>query len=239
MQKTTLPCGSVVKHDLRGKRFGRLNVVSYAGRKKHNGCWNVVCECGTEKCVRADHLIEGATVSCGCRRDENAGYSRRTHGMTNSSEYKVWEAMIARCRNPNNKSFEDYGKRGIDVCDRWRNSFTCFIADMGMRPSSAHSIDRIDNNGNYDPSNCQWATRTQQARNTRRNRMLTLNGVTKCMSEWSLEVGICVGTIFSRLKKGWGVVDALTYPINGPRHLRKRQGRAGTLLTEGPIACKP
>src|SRR5690606_36633953 len=129
--------------------------------------WLCLCDCGNEKSVRADSLVSGRILSCGCYHKEAVSQRTRTHGLSNTLEYHIWENMIQRCTNPNHLAFGYYGGRGITVCDRWRNDFTAFINDMGPRPSNCYSVDRIDVNKGYEPGNCRWATRETQMRNTR------------------------------------------------------------------------
>lgn len=140
----------------------------------------------------------------------------RSHGHTRggkqTSEYMIWSAMICRCVNVNHKNFADYGGRGITVCARWRNSFEAFFEDMGGRPAGT-SIDRIDNAKGYYKENCRWATKIQQVRNKRTNRLLTLNGVTHCSAEWSELLGFRENTIALRIRLGWSDERILTTPI--------------------------
>jgi hypothetical protein len=135
-----------------------------------------------------------------------------------SSEYLAWSNMISRCENPKHKSFPGYGGRGISVCGQWRKSFAKFLADMGARPSTDHSLDRIDNNGNYCPENCRWATRRQQHRNKRNNRILTHDGRSLSVPEWAEKIGVSKVTIALRLLRGWPTEKILTTP---PRRYRK------------------
>jgi len=178
------------------------------------------------------------------------------HGLTATYFYKVRRNMLNRCYNPNYKNWRHYGGRGITVCDRWRNSLSDFAKDMGPRPSPKHSIDRIDNDGNYEPDNCRWATQTQQMRNVRKNIMLTFNGKTQCLPSWAAEIGIKQATLYARLFAfGYSVEKALSIPVNeanrhrarGKGYRQRRSGRwevyvsrkySGTFQTEEEaISC--
>lgn len=134
--------------------------------------------------------------------------TRRSH----LPEHDVWKAMLQRCRNTNNSGYHKYGGRGITVCNRWL-TFENFLEDMGLRPSSKHSIERINNDGNYKKSNCRWATTKEQARNTRRNRMFTHDGRTMCITDWANHVGMADTTLLYRLDRGWPIGKALTVPV--------------------------
>lgn len=187
-----------------GQRFHRLTVLSEApavkGRRAHRCC----CDCGTERVVLAQHLVSGNTVSCGC-------YSRErsiTHGMRNSPEYSCWRAMLKRCENPEHHAYGRYGGAGISVCDEW-HSFEVFFADMGLRPSLRHTIERRQNDKGYEPGNCYWADWTTQERNRRNTRMLEYSGVSRPVADWAEIVGIPRPTILRRLDAGWSAEDAL------------------------------
>jgi hypothetical protein len=204
------------KRDLTGIRFERLVVLSQ-GKSRRYRCgrnaivWIVRCDCGTIKEVESGHLTSGETVSCGCFIREKTRNRSLTHGFTGTKVYKAWSAMRERCVNTKHPEYANYGGRGIAVCERWQ-SFDNFLADVG-EPRKWESIDRIDVNGDYEPANCRWATSVEQNRNTRSNRLLTMDGVTYCVAEWSERLGIKHATIMSRLRAGWSDRDALTCPI--------------------------
>ena len=140
------------------------------------------------------------------------GLIARKHGKNHTPEYAVWNRMIERCTNQNHKSFNDYGGREIKICKQWRESFESFYADMGPRPSPEHSIDRINNDGNYEPGNCRWATRVQQGQNKRNNHRVTINGTTKSLMQWCHDIGISYATVYHRVRDGLSIEDAITIP---------------------------
>ena len=155
--------GVLTMMDLCGKVFGRWTVVKEAERKRNTRYWHCKCECGTEKAVYQGTLVNGRSPSCGCISKERM----TNHGLYKSKEFKVWSGMISRCKNESQVSYPNYGGRGITVCDRWAKSFSAFISDMGMRPDGNYEIDRIDGDGNYEPSNCRWATPSENSQNRR------------------------------------------------------------------------
>ncbi len=199
------------REDLTGRKFGRWKITEMLEGQKAKA----VCECGTELEVFTTNLKQGKSLSCGCLSQEiNSGpkpeISERlkTHGQSKTPIYKVWSAMIARCTSEASPSYHNYGGRGISVCERWLH-FENFVADMGHRPSEKHSIERIDNNGNYEPTNCRWATKKEQCNNTRRNIVLVFNGEAKTLTQWSEVLGIRYDTIRGRLRRGATVERAL------------------------------
>jgi hypothetical protein len=204
--------------DLTGQRYGRLVVLEPIKKtpQKRRGFrkyWLCRCDCGNEKYVEHGHLRSGDTRSCGCLRREVSAARQRTHGYSHTRTHNIWQSMRQRCNNANAPAHSDYGGRGIQICDRWVNSFENFLADMGECPSDSHTIDRIDNNKGYSPENCRWATMKEQTRNTRRNRILEFDGKSLCLQEWAEITGLKRTTIAERINRGWTVEEALTTPI--------------------------
>lgn len=190
-----------------GDKIGRLTIVrierEHQGTQTRNYCI-CQCECGNVKRIRMDSIgtQDGLTRSCGCYAKEDSSIRNKTHGQTDSPTYISWERMRSRCYNPKNPSYNHYGACGIKVCDRWRTSFENFLEDMGERPSKKHSLDRIDVNGNYEPSNCRWATDIEQQNNKKNNNTITYNGETHTVMEWSRTLGISPHGIYSRKRRG-------------------------------------
>ena len=193
--------------DRRGQRFGRLVVIDdaepfVAASGRVAMAWMCQCDCGSVFKLRSGSLTSGNTRSCGCLRKELVGTWSRTHGMRWTAEYRIWLGIRNRCNNPRCPNFADYGGRGIKICPEW-DSFLAFFSDMGPRPSDRHSVDRIDNNKGYEPSNCRWATQTQQSRNMRRNRYVLYLGQRVCMAEAAELSGIPRDTLKRRVYLGW------------------------------------
>jgi hypothetical protein len=204
--------------DLTGQKFNRLTVITDSGKRLYGiALWLCKCECGKETTVRSDHLRSGATKSCGCLHREVSSErckNKATHEMVNIPEYGVWDAMIQRCTNPNNSAYHNYGGRGITVCDDWLNSFLNWFTYMGPRPSDDHSIDRYpDNDGNYEPGNCRWATREEQANNRRNNIFFNYNGKDYTAVQISEQFNINIGTFKGRINNRWSVKDAIETPV--------------------------
>lgn len=156
----------------------------------------------------------------------------QTHGLSGRPEYHVWKSMKARCRNKNDKSWRSYGGRGIKVCARWLNSFQAFIDDMGFRPTSKHSLERIKGNSDYEPSNCKWATWIEQGNNRCDNHLIKAFGKTRTIAQWSREKGIEQDTILARIRRGWSEINAISEPLKSglyPKRDKKGRWRKGAL----------
>ena len=211
-----------------GMTFGRLTVISKVPNVGSHSAWNCKCACGTVRTVKSHHLYAGRVVSCGCYKMEKYSSSCRLNESGRTPEYATWVSMRRRCRDTTEGVFKKYGGRGITVCDRWDNSFEAFLQDMGPRPSPKHSIDRINNNGNYEPGNCRWATMTVQQRNTRKTRLLTFEGRTMSMADWAEVLGMNYGTLCARINNcGWSIDDAIRRPLRQwpERECRKAKRR--------------
>ena len=189
--------------DITGLRFGRITVINLAGTSKNGKkVWNCVCDCGNSKQILSGSLLSGRTKSCGCFSVDNSREKATKHGYAYSNIYEIYKSMKSRCYNKNEKCYHVYGGRGIVVCDRWLSSVKLFAEDMGPRPSPSHSIDRIDNDGNYEPGNCRWATKKEQSNNNSRNHRIDFMGLNMTIQQWSEYTGIKRATIHSRIKRG-------------------------------------
>lgn len=171
-----------------------------------------VCDCGKERHVSLYDLKRGHTTSCGCYRVEKCRSYNTTHGLSRTPTHNSWRGMIARCTDPKHQFYRYYGGKGVTVCDSWISSFANFLNDMGLKPKGT-SLDRINPNGNYEPSNCRWATKTEQARNVSDIRTVTHNGKTQTIASWAEELGVKACTLHMRLFRGWSVADTLEKPI--------------------------
>lgn len=207
--------------DLTGKRFGRWLALSYAGNRR----WLCRCECGLEKPVDTSSLRQGR--SKGCIKCHAMTGTRRTHGEKRTRLYAIWSHMIGRCENPKNPAFDRYGGRGIGICAEWRKSFQAF-RDWARANGYADmlTIDRINNDGNYEPSNCRWATYTQQSRNRRCMKPITYQGETLLIPELAERCGLPADVLKNRIRRyGWPIELAVSLPV-GRRGVRLRAHKA-------------
>lgn len=191
------------KKPLEQERYGRLVVVEDV-----HGGWQCRCDCGNTVTVKGNHLRQGRVQSCGCLHRERQVEVATTHGLNRSLAHITWINMRQRCRNQNHPSWPNYGGRGITICDRW-SRFENFYADMGDRPAGM-TIERIDNNGNYEPGNCRWASKPEQSVNKRTNVFIERDGQTKTLSQWCNELGINYWTAHARIRRGASPLEAIT-----------------------------
>lgn len=202
-------CGCVhtEQEDISGRRYGSLTAIRCVGKRESDLLWEFLCDCGNTVIIKKRQVTHKGikpTRSCGC--------SRKTHGHKHNNTYHTWQGMKARCYNKNSFGWDRYGGRGITVCERWKDSFEDFLEDMGECPKGM-SIDRINNDGDYEPENCRWATRSQQQRNKRNNRKIVAFGEEKTMTEWEEITGISDSTIDARIKNGLLPEEALSKPV--------------------------
>lgn len=199
--------------DLSGHKYNMLTLVRVAGKNNRNQyMYECICDCGTTCVLTLAKVTSGHTKSCGCLILKRLAERCITHGKSNISntEYEIWKGMKARCLNKKHKAYHRYGGRGISVCNQWINSFETFYADMGSRPSKHHSLDRYPNkDGNYEPTNCRWASVHDQARNTRTNRWIEYNGDRMILSDWASFFNVNPSTLSEHLKtKSFPIIHA-------------------------------
>lgn len=199
-----------------GKQFGKLTVIKQVEHASKDLYYLCKCECGNEKIIRGSHLTSGKILSCGCWQKQRISETHKKHGMCNTRLYEIYKGMLKRCYNTTSEAYKNYGARGIVICDEWKNDFKVFYdwaTSNGYKDNL--TIDRINNDGNYEPSNCRWVTKLIQSRNTRRNHYVTYNNETHCLSEWSEILGISYKKLlrrFNRDKHNWTVERAFKTP---------------------------
>lgn len=210
--------------DLLGQRFGRLLVIEAAPSRDNRAMWKCKCDCGGQTISIGSNLRDGHSLSCGCIRAHTSYVSSYQHGDSYSPEYRTWTGILHRCFASGDSRFTDYGGRGITVCRRWKDSYEAFLEDMGRRPSLDHSIERIDNDGNYEPTNCRWATRVEQGQNKRNNVNLEWRGAVHSISEWARIMGMSRTVLGQRLRRHsveWSLTTPVR-PVAKPLKLRMR-----------------
>lgn len=205
--------------DMAGQKIASLTFIERMPEKRHNIIqWRCLCDCGNEWVGAAQPVKAGVVISCGCvgesRRLAGAIKANTRHSMHGTSEYRIYRMMLARCLNERHPPFADYGGRGITVCDRWlgKDGFANFYADMGPRPSTELTLDRIDNDGPYDPANCRWATKTEQQRNKRNSVVVEFRGRKQTLIEWANEMGVSYAVLAHRRQRNWPIDRMLTQP---------------------------
>jgi hypothetical protein len=203
--------------DITGQRFGRLVALRKVGHeinkagKTFHVTWECVCDCGAVVTKSGSKLRQGRVLSCGCLAKDVTRARSITHqhsvGGKRTPEYKTYEGMLQRCYNESHQSYHHYGGRGIDVCERWKASFENFLEDMGFKPGKSYSLDRINNDLGYSKDNCRWATRKEQARNRRTNKLVLHEGRLVCAVELAKILGLPASTVYQRLASGKPLTD--------------------------------
>lgn len=216
--------------NLTGQKIGRLSVIKLA-EKGPRAWWICICDCGTIKTISSSLLRSGQITSCGCYKKENDGKHCIKHGMAAGGkvtpEYNCWRHMKRRCLNPKDGKYDRYGGRGIKICDRWINNFENFLSDMGKRPFAWSEINRIDNDGNYTPENCEWTSKKINNRNRMDNHRIEFNSSNLSIAEWAEKTGISWHTIYYRIfRHKWPIEKALTTPVKSRRSAAARTGLA-------------
>ena len=221
---TDKPESSKRFNDLEGYERNRLRVGRYLGMARTQAMWEVFCACGRAVPMSRKAMTNPKIKSCGCFMKERL----TTHGMKGKRVYRIWMAMKGRCETPSNGNYGPYGGSGIKIYPEWSRSFEAFLRDVGDCPSEAHTIDRFPNqSGNYEPGNVRWATPIEQGSNQKTNTLLTIEGVTKTLAQWSRASEVNRATISDRLEHGWDVKSAVwTKPGTQPRRKRSESGQA-------------
>ena len=202
-----------------GDRFGRLTVEELSPIKTSSHIhYRCLCDCGKRTDVDKYYLLKGSTTSCGCYRTEMNHTFHLIHGLSDTKEYGAWTGAKKRCFNPADKRSKHYMGRGITMCEEWKKDFSAFIRDMGPCPEGK-SLDRINNDGNYEPGNCRWATNIEQMNNrgARMTHRLTYQGKTLGLTEWERELGLPFGTVRKRIHRKWSIERTLETPVVPPR----------------------
>jgi hypothetical protein len=197
--------------DLSGRAFGKLTAIVPVGlNKSRQYVWWCHCECGGNSIANGSNLLRGNTLACGCVRQVDLADRTRKHGMSKTRMFKIWTGVTKRCTNENCSSYNRYGGRGIEMCDRWKESFENFYGDMKDGYADNLTLEREDPNGNYCKDNCKWATMIEQARNKTNSVFIEYNGQKKSMAEWAELKGVPSGTIGNRIRAGWSVERSFT-----------------------------
>lgn len=215
--------------DITGQRFSRL-VARGPVERRYPPCgtsyvlWYCDCDCNGHTLTTSGKLRYGYTTSCGCYSAEQMAEGLRKHGHARpnkgfSPEYTIWASMVDRCRPANAQNYKDYAGRGITVCERWAKDFLAFYADMGPRPSPKHSIDRINNDGNYEPDNCRWATPIEQGNNKRTNVIIEAFGRKQTLAQWAREAGVPTSALWTRLRRRPTAEEAIKFVSKRPRRV--------------------
>lgn len=205
------------------KRYGRLLAIRRVTNDRNQPRWECRCDCG--KTTYVDGYLLGRTKSCGCLRERSHLIHGGTKNKASTREYAAWSTAKQRCTNPKNVRYEQYGARGITMCERWLTSFAAFVEDMGPAPKGM-TLERIDTNRGYEPTNCRWASRLEQANNKRTNHLIPVDGELVSIAEAARRLGVEYGTLNSRIQRGWSAERAITAPLTPLSVSGHRAGRA-------------
>lgn len=198
-----------------GKRYGMLQVISFSHEKNGASYWLCLCDCGNHKTVLSGNLKGSKTKSCGCLQKLRTSEASKTHGGARTRLYGIWKGMHNRCKNPNVSKYKNYGGRGICVCSEWEEYETFRDWALNNGYADTLTIERLDFNGNYEPSNCTWITLSEQGKNTSKSRLITHEGETLSLVEWSRKLGGNPNLVTTRLQRGWSEKDAVSIPPKG------------------------
>lgn len=208
-----------------GQRFGRLVALGPIARQNKRIMWLCQCDCGQITIAPTADLRNGHTRSCGCLLSDFTVQKNTSHGLSHEPLYQIWLNIIKRCTNPAMKHFASYGGRGIAMCDEWRHDFASFYEHVSKLPycrEKGYSLDRIDNDGNYEPGNLQWSTQKEQCRNRRTNHVILFGGKTQSLAAWSEESKMPYGTLAQRLRNGWSIERTLSTPVRSGKYRKKK-----------------
>ena len=210
--------------DITGEKYHKLTAIKRVENINGRVTWEFRCDCGNTIYLNKDRVLAGNDHSCGCQKRKQCGSLNYIHGKTDTPLYEIWKSMKQRCCNQNVSNYHNYGGRGIKVCDEWMRDFKAFY-DWAITNGwkKGLSIDRINNDGDYSPSNCKWSTRTEQLNNTRQNKLLSYKGKIQTISQWAREIGMKEETLRTRLNLGWDVEKALTTPIRKHKEYSPRK----------------
>jgi hypothetical protein len=220
------------KLELAGSKIGRLAVISPAEPKNGDSRWFCRCDCGRDVIIRTSTLRcrprrANQITSCGCVRNEKTGARRRTHGVSSSVEYRLWEGIIRRCYQKSTPGYAKYGARGITMSPQWRHSFETFLRAMGLRPSPKMTIERNDNDGPYRKENCRWATSWEQQRNRQATIYTVVDGIEMAICDAAAIYGRSPSMVHSRLRRGWSIERALNTPAIDHHNAWRRASPTG------------
>jgi hypothetical protein len=207
------------RHDHTGKRFGKLTAIEIDESAGIPIRWFCLCDCGKRKSIKASHLVSGNVTSCASKGCIIRLGSSEREAILRTKEYRAWIRMKERCYASQSSHREKYRELNIQVCDRWKQSYSYFLVDVGRAPTPKHSLDRINTFGNYEPGNVRWATMKEQNRNKTNTTNVTIHGITKSAASWDDDMGYPKQTVYNRKRAGWSDYDAVMKPLRTKKQL--------------------